>query len=1024
MRQARRARRRGEGPLDAGGRPAAPPPRVGARHALEHWLTGRNAGLLPVLRVLYRELLILGVVSLIFVLFVTFGDLSAQATVSFEFAHLVLFALAVFYTVTLLVTSYASVVLSRRWQRIEALPLDTYLAYKAEYGALRAVRDRHRSALWRKGLWSKGNLLALARWEHLHETLAFHDVRFQFLFYRDLPAHFPFAAFLNRVKTALFTSLVEVPATSWALILPIIVLDMARREWVVPQEGIIIDRYVLLGLAVLVTVLVDVLGWKIGRINWQLFRHPATYFNDLRGVFPTGASVGGSIYDSDDGSRAAMELDDPPAPEPGGDAARSAKPAKGDLPTASADGGGAVAVDMDAAAASSDATTTDPDAPTPAGGGDFVDSLFTGGDDEAARRQSVGARRHSIDAAVRTSLDGRASIDGGRRRSTDGRRASLGAPTGGGRAPTGGRRSTAGGRHHPAAATAARRATARRRRMRARLQTRIQPPTAGGGGGGGGGGGARRRHSVDRRSGPGARRLAAAAAGRRSSAAAASAAAASGRASVELAGHLPIAELRTRHLLSTGGAGGAATFAGRPPADGRASGSDGASAGRLRSGSSGGGSVGRGSGSSGSTLRAVDGVDGGGGGAGGTRGSGALKKIDSAIVQRHAANAVAAETAPMMRRSYPPWVLWVAPRLGRVASPSEKLFWVGSHRWCLWLLQTNLFAATLLAAIMVAAYATAAVTGTLDARPVDTVVIVVVSVMFLYVLHHTARAMRAYPFVLNSTGLVEERLALSLIDRVQGAKTLQFRYDIDGGTAWDGWGSDGSGARGRGGSVPPPPPPPASADVSSGGWAGLPARRTAAVGGGATPSPAPSITHTVSGGGTWGATTTAVGGPGGALRSAGPSYRGDLVTPRPAPPPPPPPVVAAVAADRARRAPMWQLMSGDAGALLEDEPGAGSGAAGAGGGGGGDPPTPLRGASNAAAPPRGGRRPRRGGGGRGGRRCGRICIEAGGGGGGGTGGGGPPRTGVVAEGRRRAVSAATTCPATGRGLAACRLIKN
>jgi len=128
----------------------------------------------------------------------------------------------------------------------------------------------------------------------------------------------------------------------------------------------------------------------------------------------------------------------------------------------------------------------------------------------------------------------------------------------------------------------------------------------------------------------------------------------------------------------------------------------------------------------------------------------------------------------MMRRSYPPWVLWVAPRLGRVASPSEKLFWFGSHRWCLWLLQTNLFAAALLAAIMVAAYATAAVTGTLDARPVDTVVIVVVSVMFLYVLHRTAQAMRAYPFVPNSTGLVEERLALSLIDRVQGAKTLQF----------------------------------------------------------------------------------------------------------------------------------------------------------------------------------------------------------------------------------------------------------
>lgn len=249
-------------------------------HALEGWLTAAHPGLLPALRVLYRELLILGVVSLALVIVVTFGSLPAGAVASFEFAHLLIFALAILYTATVLVVGWASSVLSRRWRRLEALPLDTYLAYKEEYNALRARRHRHANALWRAGGWAGWNPAALLRFSGLHEAMTFHDIRFQQIFYRDLPTDFAFGAYLNRVKGSLFTSLVEVPATSWAALLPLILADMARRGWAPGEGGASrVDRYVLLGLSAATALVVEGCRWKIGRVYWHLFRHPATYFN-------------------------------------------------------------------------------------------------------------------------------------------------------------------------------------------------------------------------------------------------------------------------------------------------------------------------------------------------------------------------------------------------------------------------------------------------------------------------------------------------------------------------------------------------------------------------------------------------------------------------------------------------------------------------------------------------------------------------------------------------------------------------
>ncbi|GAB0493761.1 hypothetical protein MMPV_005046 [Pyropia vietnamensis] len=745
----------GDGDHGGGGHHPPPNPRVAeilgvclvvfqallhaALHALEGWLTASHPGLLPALRVLYRELLILGVVSLMLVIVVTFGSLPARAVASFEFAHLLIFALAVFYTATLLGCSWASSVLSRRWQRLEALSLDTYLAYKEEYNALRSQRSRHANVLWRRvGAWASFNPVTLARFAALHEAMTFHDVRFQYIFYRDLPTHFAFGAFLNRVKGSLFTSLVEVPASSWAVLLPIILADMARREWAPGEGGMSrVDRYMLLGLSAVTVIVVEWCRWKVGRVYWQLFRHPATYFNtNARPTVGECSRVGGGA-DSIDGNGSEGGLD--PPPRLAGDVSASRPPAWPKLNVALAMTNGSRAVSLEMERVPLTPRTAD-DAPSQpvydggscdgggGGGGDFVDSLFTG--NSRGRRTSVG------DVAVAS----------GGRHSTAGRRLSLD------------RFLHRGGRDSDSDPSDGNTAD---------VESNPHDSGASDGGGGGVGGLGVRRHSIDVR-------LEYPAGGRRSSVVARN----SGhrRASIEAAGNLPLDELRRRHLLTEEASaaattrtesGGGTSFNGAATNSGQPTGTRSGYRGRLRR-----------------SRRRVsfakrDGGDNGGGG-------GALKKVNSAVVQRYATAAAASAAAPT--RAYPRWLVRVVPRLGRVASPSERLFWFGSHAWFLWLLQTNLFGVTLLAALTVAVYSTSAYTDSLASLTVEDLVIMpVVAVSFGYVLARTAAAMRLYAFVINSTGLLEEQLALSVIDRVLVAEALHFRYAWDGGrTAWEG----------------------------------------------------------------------------------------------------------------------------------------------------------------------------------------------------------------------------------------------
>lgn len=170
-------------------------------HQLEHFVGHKHPSLLPVLRTLYRELLILGFVSFTFIMVATFGKVSQKLFVSFEFAHFLIFLLAVFYIFVVFATSWASLSLSARWRKIESMEFVEYLAFKQEYTELKAEREQHSNYVWRWCLWWKGNPFKLERYHFLHERMAFHDSRFQFLYYRGLPEDFSFSAYLRKVKS-------------------------------------------------------------------------------------------------------------------------------------------------------------------------------------------------------------------------------------------------------------------------------------------------------------------------------------------------------------------------------------------------------------------------------------------------------------------------------------------------------------------------------------------------------------------------------------------------------------------------------------------------------------------------------------------------------------------------------------------------------------------------------------------------------------------------------------------------------
>lgn len=554
--------------------------------------------------------------------------------------------------------------------------------------------------------------------------------------------------------TQVFRNLVEVHWTIWCALLVVILVDFVRR---LLYQSEVFDQVLIISIGVLCMVGADALRMKISRVYWRLFKRPATYFNDVSQALTSGLPLDNDDAPmakatrqrdrSDDQRDGGMEEDAAPA-SPGGLVRRPspARMAREALRTAAQEAGVADPDDTDYGMRSSVRRSLGDGNVSKRQSSASIASLRqkpSGMDVEDGRISPVGntpdgsqephSMRSNPPAAPKAEfIDSIFSAEAEPRRSTE---------AGNGRKKGG---------HHDGAGHLEGEAPARHslelRRDGEQGRRSIDRATAGLGAGAGGGApnGGRRRSSVDHAS--------------------------SGdegmsmpprRMSLELAGNLPVGELEARHRAANGvvesGARRRSTEEGgerRNSASGR----------RRRS------SLDRRGARGGRRAHAEDEVD-----HEDSAEEDNVAHVNTSIIDRHQKALEAVQQGP--RRSYPKIVLIFFPRLGRRASPAEKLFWFGSHTLFLWLEEFLLFGSTLLTSVVVAGYGTAAFKGVqkgADGR--DIAAIVVVLVAQAYVLFRVAQSLKLYVFVLNSSGLLDEERALAAIDRVKlGKRRLRFR---------------------------------------------------------------------------------------------------------------------------------------------------------------------------------------------------------------------------------------------------------
>ncbi|CDF33569.1 unnamed protein product [Chondrus crispus] len=255
-------------------------------HKLEHWVTHKHHHLATIVKTLYRELMILGIISFSFIFYEISAKPDKDIIFSFEFAHVFIFLLAVLYSLVVLGSMFTSLRLSARWKKTEKVDLVTYLQLKDKYTRFRLRIHKHRGPYWRNFQWWFPHFPDLWQYWQLHEMMAFHDIRFQFIFYRNLPEHFRFSSFLRRIKSVTFVELVESHWSLYVILLAVVLGDITRRIVISDptQSGNtdVAESAFIVGSAIALSLCVQVLAMKIRSVYWELTKNPRIYYEGVQ----------------------------------------------------------------------------------------------------------------------------------------------------------------------------------------------------------------------------------------------------------------------------------------------------------------------------------------------------------------------------------------------------------------------------------------------------------------------------------------------------------------------------------------------------------------------------------------------------------------------------------------------------------------------------------------------------------------------------------------------------------------------
>lgn len=168
---------------------------------------------------------------------------------------------------------------------MERMELVKYLEKKEKYRTLRSKRNRHVNQLWRQVGWWLLHPIRLARYNKLHEMMAFHDIRWQFIYYRNLQPEFRFSKFLRKIKMATFIDLVQIHPLNWILLLILVIGDIVRGRIYRSATNNVAQRnfepIFFIAHSAINIIFVTVLAIKIRKVYWKLTKNPATYYDTV-----------------------------------------------------------------------------------------------------------------------------------------------------------------------------------------------------------------------------------------------------------------------------------------------------------------------------------------------------------------------------------------------------------------------------------------------------------------------------------------------------------------------------------------------------------------------------------------------------------------------------------------------------------------------------------------------------------------------------------------------------------------------
>jgi hypothetical protein len=235
---------------------------------LEHRFE-RHRHLTLMLQELYRELMILGIISLgLFLVEVNNTSLSDSEKHLFEQVHLTVFLVVILYAVLMFSFMGLSVWMSKKWKRLDIIGTTQYVDNRAKLEDIKA--------LYRVKKWYQRLFAWKFWWEsrQISEKVLFGQMRLHFIHSNHLRRDFPFSKYLQKCKRHVFLQLARVHRYTWIFLIVVIVGYMIIQNQIFAKNSLpyVTNRELQMSFALLgflITSSVMIIAWK----NYSILEH-------------------------------------------------------------------------------------------------------------------------------------------------------------------------------------------------------------------------------------------------------------------------------------------------------------------------------------------------------------------------------------------------------------------------------------------------------------------------------------------------------------------------------------------------------------------------------------------------------------------------------------------------------------------------------------------------------------------------------------------------------------------------------